>query len=88
MTDHIYSLTSEAHRSNAAKITEEISSLKDRIAELEEQRRIALAMADFIDAQRHGNPARPRAESPEIFSQDAQREVDPYETIVPESPLD
>ena len=87
MADHIvYSLTADDHRRNAAKITEEIAVHLNKVAELEEQRRIALAIAALIEGT-GGTCSRSRPESVDLFSQDAQREVDPYETQVPESDM-
>ena len=87
MADHIiYSLTADDHRRNAAKITEEIAAHVNKITELEEQRRIALAIAALIEGT-GGTSDRLRPESVDLFSQDAQREVDLYETQVPESDM-
>ena len=87
MADHIiYSLTADDHRRNAAKLTEEIAGHVNKIAELEEQRRLALAIAALIEgADRTSDRLRP--ESVDLFPEDAQHEVDPYETQVPESDM-
>lgn len=92
MADHIYSLTAEAHRFNATKMEDKIASLHQMIANLKKQQNIALAMADYIDSINGPGDGAPslcsgRAESVDLFSQDAQREVDLYETQVPESDM-
>ncbi len=86
-TDAIYSLTADAHRMNALKITEAISSLADRIHELEEQRRIALAMADYvdrIDAEIRQN-AGAAAGMAETAGVEIQRAIYDDDAIIPES---